>query len=150
MPIAARLVWLAIGIWPATLIAEVATAKPVAAPVSAAGSLTQVMFGLACVLALIAACAWLVRKMAPGSLAGAGGLKVVGGVLVGPKERVVLLEFGDSWLLLGVTAGQISLLQSIPRPEDNSDSSQSPSLPQFSDWMKQFLQKSRQSNHNQG
>ena len=149
MPIVARLVWLAMCIWPGMLIADVSVAKPVAAPVSAAGSLTQVMFGLACVLALIAICAWLVKKMAPGSLAGAGGLKVVGGVLVGPKERVVLLEFGDSWLLLGVTAGQVSLLQSIPRP-DNTDTSQSLSSPQFSDWMKQFLQKNRQSNHNQG
>lgn len=149
MSIVARLPWLAICIWPSVLMAQVPVAKPAGAPVSAAGSFTQVMFGLVCVLALIAVCAWLVKKMAPGSLTGAGGLKVVGGVLVGPKERVVLLEFGDSWLLLGVTSGQVSLLQSIPRPDINNPA-QSPSSPQFSDWMKQFLQKSRQSNDNQG
>jgi flagellar protein FliO/FliZ len=40
-------------------------------------------------------------------MVGAGGLKVVGGVLVGPKERVVVVEFGDSWLLLGVSAAKV-------------------------------------------
>lgn len=142
-----RLLLLLIGGLPGVAIAEaVARAAP---PVSAAGGLTQVMFGLACVLALIAACAWLVRKMAPGALAGAGGLRVVGGVLVGPKERVVVVEFGESWLLLGVTAGQVSLLQTLPRP-GNADAQLAASSPQFADWLKQFLQKSRQSNHNQG
>ena len=133
--------------FPAIALAE-ATVRS-SPPVSAAGGLTQVMFGLACVLALIGGCAWLVRKMAPGALAGAGGLKVVGGVLVGPKERVVVVEFGDSWLLLGVTARQVSLLHSLPRP-GNADSQMAASSPQFADWLKQFLQKSRQSNHNQG
>ena len=76
-------------------------------------------------------------------------LKVVGGVLVGPKERVVVVEFGDSWPLLGVTAGQVSLLHSLPRP-GNADTQMAASSPQFADWLKQFLQKSRQSNHNQG
>ena len=132
---------------PVVTFAEVAART--SPPVSAAGGLTQVMFGLACVLALIGGCAWLVRKMAPGALAGAGGLKVVGGVLVGPKERVVVVEFADSWLLLGVTAGQVSLLQTLPKP-GNADAQLAASSPQFADWLKQFLQKSRQSNHNQG
>ncbi|RTL00537.1 MAG: flagellar biosynthetic protein FliO [Neisseriaceae bacterium] len=117
--------------------------------VSAAGGLTQVMFGLACVLALIAGCAWLVRKMSPGAFSGAGGLRVVGGVLVGPKERLVVVEFGSDWLLLGVTAGQVSLLQTLPKPAE-SDAASIASSPQFSDWLKQFLHKSHQSNHNQG
>lgn len=125
-----------------------AAQAPVAASPNAGGSLLQVISGLILVLALIAVSAWFLRKMSPGALAGAGGLRVVGGVLVGPKERVVVVEFRDSWLLLGVTAGQVTLLQSGLRPTDGVNAS--PVLPaaQFSDWMKQVLQKSRQSNHN--
>ena len=46
-----------------------------------------------------------------------GVLRVIGGVMVGPKERLVLVEMGDTWLLLGVAAGSVNLLHHMPRPE---------------------------------
>jgi|APLak6261703504_1056268.scaffolds.fasta_scaffold00829_3 flagellar protein FliO/FliZ len=80
-------------------------------------SLLQVLFGLGMVLAAIAGTAWLLRKLAPGQVAASGALRVVGGVAVGPKERVVLVDVGDTRLVLGVAPGHISMLHQMPRPE---------------------------------
>lgn len=81
-------------------------------------SLLQVFLALVIVLATIWGFAWLMRRFTPGQTGGAGALKVVGGVMVGPRERVVIVEVGDTWLLLGVAAGHVTLVHSVPRPAD--------------------------------
>ena len=79
-------------------------------------SLVQVVLALALVLGAIVLFAWLMRRFVPGQ-AGAGGLlKVIGGVMVGPKERVVVVEVGDTWLLLGVAASGVTLVHSMAKP----------------------------------
>ena len=117
---------------------------PVSIPSPPLGGLLQILFGLAIVLAAVWATAWLLRRFAPGQ-GGAGGLlKVVGGVMVGPKERVVVVEAGDSWLLLGVAQGQVNLLHTMPKPEGM----QAPETSElhgknFAVWLKQALQGNR-------
>jgi flagellar protein FliO/FliZ len=44
-------------------------------------------------------------------------MRVIAGVAVGPRERVVILELGSSWLVLGVAPGQVNTLAEIPRQE---------------------------------
>jgi flagellar protein FliO/FliZ len=79
-------------------------------------SFLQVILALAVVLAAIAAFAWLLRRWMPGP-AGAGGfLRVVGGVMIGPKERLVLVEVGETWLVVGVAANSVNVLHTMPRP----------------------------------
>lgn len=91
-----------------------AAAEPVRASFGAAG-LLQAGLGLALVLAMIFGCAWLARRF--GLLAGGGGgrlLKVVSSAMVGQRERVVVVEIAGQWLVLGVAAGQVSALHSMP------------------------------------
>ena len=88
---------------------------------STAGSvagLFQVVFALAVVLAAILLFGWLLRRWVPASMGASGVLRVIGGVMVGPKERLVLVEMGETWLLLGVAAGSVSLLHQMPRPDN--------------------------------
>jgi len=82
-------------------------------PVSFAG-LVQVLFGLALVIAAIIATGWVLRRIGPTQSAG-GVLRVVGGVMVGPRERLVLVEVGEQWLVLGVAAGSVNLIQALPK-----------------------------------
>ncbi len=82
-------------------------------PVSFSG-LLQVLLGLALVIAAIVATGWLLRRLGPSQAAG-GLLRVVGGVMVGPRERLVVVEVGEQWLVLGVAAGSVNLLQALPR-----------------------------------
>lgn len=87
----------------------------------------QMLFGLGVVLAAIAVTAWLLRRLAPGQVGGVGDLRVVAAVAVGPKERVVLVDVGDTRLVLGVAPGLVTRLHEMPRPDD-ADSQLAPSL----------------------
>jgi flagellar protein FliO/FliZ len=81
----------------------------------AAAGLLQAGFGLALVLALIFGCAWLARRFGLLQQPGSGRLvKVVSSAMVGQRERVVVVEVGSTWLVLGVAAGQVRALHSMP------------------------------------
>jgi flagellar protein FliO/FliZ len=100
-----------------------------------------VVFGLAIVMGAIALTAWLARRYMP-AVRGVGGLvKVVGGVMVGPKERIVVVEVGDTWLVLGVTAQQVNALHTLPRPAGTAAESSRPSESEFSSWLGRALRK---------
>ncbi|MNN99031.1 Flagellar protein FliO [compost metagenome] len=36
--------------------------------------------------------------------------------MLGPRERVVIVEVADTWLVLGVAPGQVSKLHELPAP----------------------------------
>lgn len=82
------------------------------------GALMQGLLGLLVVLAALFAFFWLLRRFAPGQTAAQGVVRVVGGVMLGTRERLVVVEVGDQWLLLGVGAGQVSHLHTMPRPAE--------------------------------
>lgn len=78
-------------------------------------------FGL--VLALIPGALWLLKRsgLAPAGLRGPGsGLRLTGSLAIGPQQRVITVEVGEGaerrWLVLGVTAQQISTLHTLAAP----------------------------------
>ena len=76
----------------------------------------QMFFGLFIIVALIFGMAWFMRRM--GSMGGmtAGNLKVLGGISVGQRERIVLVQAGDTQLLVGVAPGEIRTLHVMEEP----------------------------------
>ncbi|OQS47855.1 flagellar biosynthetic protein FliO [Chromobacterium violaceum] len=125
-------------LWAATATAP----APVAAP-SPFASLLQVILGLAVVLGVIVGVAWLFKRLSGGMLGGAGRVRVVGGTMVGQKERVVIVELEGEWLVLGVTPQQVNLLSKMPRPEGAESEPAEPAEP-FARWLKAALDKSRE------
>jgi flagellar protein FliO/FliZ len=108
--------------------------------------LLQVLVALGIVLAAIAAFAWFLRRLTPGSIGTRGWLRIVGGAMVGPKERVVLIEIGDTWLLLGVAASNVSLLHTLPKPAHSTPQEGEPAPPGFSSTLLQALASRRKKN----
>jgi flagellar protein FliO/FliZ len=47
-----------------------------------------------------------------------GVVRVRGGIAVGQRERVVVVEVRDTWLVLGVAPGTVRALHSLPRPPE--------------------------------
>jgi flagellar protein FliO/FliZ len=41
----------------------------------------------------------------------------VGGIAVGSRERVLLLEVGEHWLVVGVAPGSVTGIATLPRGE---------------------------------
>jgi flagellar protein FliO/FliZ len=79
------------------------------------GSVFQLLSGLAIVIALLLASLWLLKRLSAPRGEAAGLMRVVAGTAVGPRERVVVLEIGSSWLVLGVAPGRVSALAELPR-----------------------------------
>ena len=85
--------------------------------VSAASSLLQVFIGLVAVLLLIGATAWVAKRFGVAQGGSSSLLRVVSSASVGTRERVVMVEVGDSWLVVGVAPGSVNVLTTLPRGE---------------------------------
>lgn len=80
--------------------------------------LGQAAVALVVVIGVILLLAWLVRRLNLHQGAGNRLLRVVGTTAVGPRERVVIVAIDDTWLVLGVAAGQVTLLERRPAPAE--------------------------------
>lgn len=89
------------------------------------GNYLQMFFGLFVVVALIIGMAWFMRRMGSMSGMAAGNLKVLGGISVGQRERVVLVQAGETQLLVGVAPGEIRTLHVMDKPITTSIESNS-------------------------
>lgn len=79
--------------------------------------------GLLIVLAMIVAAGWLLRKLQQRAGMGPAGrrsqvLSVVAQQMLGTREKVVVVEVQDTWLVLGVTQQHVQTLHTLPRPAD--------------------------------
>lgn len=92
-----------------------AQASEAASPGVSSGTYLQAGFALVLIVGLLAATAWMARKVSGGKGFGQAGLKVIGGVALGPRERIVLVEVGDDWLVIGVVPGQIRTLHRLAK-----------------------------------
>lgn len=102
------------------------TATPAAATYSPTGNILQMLAGLALVLLVMWACTWALRRYAAGRTAAGSALRVLGGVAVGQRERVVMVEVGDTWLLVGVAPGRVNALHVMDRLPDAAPRSAAP------------------------
>ena len=112
-----------------------------------AGSMLQFAFGLMLVLGLIVAAGWFMKRFSIGP-SSSGLVKVIAGAAVGQRERVVVVEIGDTWMVLGVAAGRVSPLHTMPRgqmpvtaPQSNIPAAINP--PAFAAWLKDTMEKRR-------
>ena len=97
------------------VVAVSAKAQSAAPESVGAASLLQTTLGLALVLALIVAVAWVAKRFAPGNVRGGASLSIVASQAVGQRERVVVVEVGDQWLVVGVAPGHVSSLGMLPK-----------------------------------
>jgi flagellar protein FliO/FliZ len=127
------------------LDAAVAAAPPAGGGSAlSAGSVVQVVVGLAVVLALVGAAAWLLKRYSGLRGTGSGLIRIVGGAAVGQRERIVLVEIGGTWLLVGVAPGQVRALHTMPRTE-SAIAPGAPTAPAadagFAAWLRRIAEK---------
>jgi len=129
------------------LLALAETARPAYTPTPPAavssGSVMQIIFSLILVLAAVAVVAWIMKRINLPQHGAASLLKVISGVAVGQRERIVLVEINDTWLIVGVAPGQVSTLHTMPKGQlpaqaggvaGNADG-------KFQMWLKQMVEK---------
>ena len=78
------------------------------------GTLASIGFGLVAVVAAILILAWLARQV-PMLRRSSGPIAILGGLNVGNRERIVLVEVHGERVLLGVTPGSVTTLHVLER-----------------------------------
>lgn len=108
----AVLAWMSVWIGAAEAADTVSTAA--ASPVL---SVFKTLLGLLVVLAVMAGVAWMTKRLAGRSGASHSVARIVGGVSVGTRERVVVVEVGKRWLVVGVAAGSVSAIANLSQED---------------------------------
>lgn len=98
------------------LVAFPPLAQAQAAATPAAG-MGQMLIGLTAVIALVFGLAWLARRLGVPLHETSPLLKRVASLTVGARERVLIVEVADQWLVLGVTTQSIQTLHQLPKGE---------------------------------
>ena len=103
------------------------------------GALLQAFGGLLLIVALMFLGAWLFRRTGGLQALSRGPVHIVGGVRVGVRERVMVIEVADTWLVIGVAAGQVNILHTLPR-QQTGDAAGAPAGPGggFPNWLARF------------
>lgn len=87
-------------------------------PEFATGYLVRVTLGLLAVLVSIALAARLLRGFTRFQTGSHSEFKILSAISMGPRERIVLLQIGETQLLVGVVPGRIQTLHVLERPID--------------------------------
>lgn len=129
----------------AALPAMPAGAPMTMAPTSSTGSLLQTIFALMFVLALLIGLAWFMKRYGPKVMGGNNKMRVVSSLNLGGRERIVLVEVADQWIVVGASPGRINALATMPRQEGElpqlATAQNGPAAANFSEWLKQTIEK---------
>lgn len=79
-----------------------------------ADAMLRMSIGLILVVLAILACAWLAKRAGMGLSPSRRLLREVDAMRLGPRQRITLIELDQTWLVVGISAGQMTLLHSQP------------------------------------
>ena len=109
-----------------------------------AGGLLKTIMALTLVLGLLAGLAWVMKRYGPKMSGGSANLRVVGALNLGGRERIMVVEVGDQWIVVGAAPGRVNALHTMPRQEGElAPTAAHGALPatHFSDWLKKTIDK---------
>lgn len=121
-----------------TAAAAVATSN---LPSGSSSSYLSMVAGLLLVLALMAAIAWFMKRAGLGNhMQASAAATIIGGVSVGNRERVVVIEVGELWIVVGVAPGSVNALASMPK-QASAVVNPTTAPTGFAAWLKQSMEK---------
>lgn len=128
--------------FPQATLAVIET-KDKAMPVDplSASSIINMIMGLGLVLIIIFLMAWLVRKMGGMQLTGSQKMRLLGGISLGAREKVVLIQVENKRLVLGVAQGHVSALHVLEGEYESNDDDSSIPAGAFKEKLLQALSK---------
>jgi len=116
-----------------------------------AGSLWQTLLALVAVLAVLGALAWFLKRYGPKAGGGGANLRIVGSLNLGGRERLLVVEVGSQWIVVGASPGRVNALATMPRQESDAAGGipggtaalapHGPAANSFADWLKQTIDK---------
>jgi len=96
-------------------------------------ALLRIVGSLTLVVIAILVLAWIVRRTGLAHGSAQRPLKMISSQRLGPRSHITIVQIDDTHLVLGVTPTQISLLHTLPAPEDTRANSDTASTPPMND-----------------
>ncbi|MFN3789721.1 flagellar biosynthetic protein FliO, partial [Massilia sp.] len=117
-----------------------------AASAPATGSLLQTILALMLVLGLLIGLAWFMKRFGPRVMGASANVKLVGALNIGGRERIMVVEVGNQWIVVGASPGRVNALATMPRQEGaQADGAtlapHTPGAGSFGDWLKNTIDK---------
>ena len=110
----------------------VAAAQTSASPIGMAGEvldggfMLQFLAGLGVVVLCIVGLAWLLKRAGGLQASARGALRVIDGVALSTRERLVLVQVGEQQVLLGVAPGRVNAVHVLDQPVQTDTTSDAP------------------------
>ena len=112
----------------------------------------QTILALSFVLALLAALAWAMKRYGPRAGGSNATLRLVGSLSLGGRERIIVIEVADQWIVVGAAPGRVNALATMPRQPDSANATNATNVggasltegvrsATFADWLKQTIDK---------
>jgi flagellar protein FliO/FliZ len=117
------------GLFPVSVLGAEKTAETGIAlgnGMSGSAYLMQLSVGLMVVLVGIVVLAWFMKRMSGIQHSAGGNLRVLEGLAIGPRERIVLLQAGKEQIVVGVAQGTIQTLHVLNETVDVPETSTTP------------------------
>ena len=87
-----------------------------AGEVMGSGLVTQSVTGLLIVLVSIVGLAWMMKRFGRLQSSAKGALRIIDGMALSTRERIVLVQVGDTQILLGVAPGRVEAVHVLDKP----------------------------------
>ncbi|MBK1727088.1 flagellar biosynthetic protein FliO [Halorhodospira neutriphila] len=129
----------------AALGVNMVTLAPVAgaaeiAPGVQGQAIVRILVALLAIVGLILAGGWLLRRHAGGRATASGQMRVLGALPVGQRERIVLVQIGQTQLLLGVAPGRVQTLHVLETPVAGTGEAPAPASDSFAARLRRMMQ----------
>ncbi|MFC0253130.1 flagellar biosynthetic protein FliO [Massilia consociata] len=109
------------------------------------GSLLQTILALVLVLGLLLGLAWFMKRFGPRAMGASANVKLVGALSIGGRERIMVVEVGDQWIVVGASPGRVNALATMPRQEGAHGhatlAGHAAPNASFGDWLKNTIDK---------
>lgn len=89
-------------------------------------SVLQIATGLVLVVSMILGAAWFLRRFGRFQGGGSGELRLVGGLHLGQRERIVIVQAGSDRLVVGLSPGCIRTLHVMAPARGGEDDAAGP------------------------
>lgn len=105
--------------------------------------LTQIALSLILIVAIIFAMAWLYKVFGRQSVIANDKLRVLAGLPVGTREKIILIQVGNEQILVGVTGSEIRTLHTLSENIEIEPEQ----VPKFAEYLKKQREKMQESKH---
>ena len=143
-----RWVVLSILFWPVGLMAQSSsqqssTQQVVALDPVSPSYIMKLTAGLLVVVAIIFIVAWMLKRLNLTQQSQSGLLRIIAGLPLGTRDRIVLLQVGNEQILVGLSPGRIEKLHTLSEPVAVDQSK--PVMTPFAQKINELMSKDRES-----